>query len=144
MPDFHQSGAITTLHRLGGPGVEDSDPFVFGGGVWPNRNLRWFLRTGTPDLTDEAATLQRAFDTWAARVPLTFTRVFTAAQADLTVSWELGDHGDGDPFEPAGKRFREWVSIPTVDRTLWQSLLTEAVDFARKGLATSSAQLPPT
>ena len=22
MPDFHQSGAITTLHRLGGPGVE--------------------------------------------------------------------------------------------------------------------------
>ena len=57
---------------------------------------------------------------------------------------ELIGSGDGDPFEPAGKRFREWVSIPTVDRTLWQSLLTEAVDFARKGLATSSAQLPPT
>ena len=31
--------------------------------------------------------------------------------------------------------FREWVSIPTVDRELWRTLLAEAVDFARKGLA---------
>jgi hypothetical protein len=48
---------------------------------------------------------------------------------------ELVDNGDGDPFAPAGKVFREWVSIPTVDRELWQTLLAEAVDFARKGLA---------
>ena len=41
----------------------------------------------------------------------------------------------GDPFAPAGKVFREWVSIPTVDRELWQTLLAEAVDFARQGLA---------
>ena len=49
---------------------------------------------------------------------------------------ELIQSGDGEPFAPAGKKFREWVSIPAVDRTLWQSLLTEAVDFARKGLPT--------
>jgi hypothetical protein len=48
---------------------------------------------------------------------------------------DLIDSGDGDPFAPAGKRFREWVSISAVDRTLWESLLAEAVDFARKGLA---------
>ena len=48
---------------------------------------------------------------------------------------ELVQVGDGDPFAPAGKVFREWVSIPTVDRELWQTLLSEAVDFARKGLA---------
>ena len=48
---------------------------------------------------------------------------------------ELLQNGTGDPFAPAGKVFREWVSIPTVDRALWQTLLTEAVDFARKGLA---------
>ncbi len=47
---------------------------------------------------------------------------------------ELVDNGDGDPFAPAGKVFREWVSIPAVDRELWQTLLAEAVDFARKGL----------
>jgi len=32
--------------------------------------------------------------------------------------------------------FREWVSIPTVDRELWQALLAEAVGFARQGLPT--------
>ena len=47
---------------------------------------------------------------------------------------ELVENGHGDPFAPAGKVFREWVSIPTVDRRLWQRLLAEAVDFARKGL----------
>lgn len=47
---------------------------------------------------------------------------------------ELVEEGHGDPFAPAGKVFREWVSISAVDRSLWQSLLSEAVDFARKGL----------
>jgi hypothetical protein len=87
---------------LGGPGVEDSDPFVFTGDTWDDRALRWFLRTGTPDLTDEAATLQRAFDTWAQQVPLSFSQVATAANAHLTVAWETGDHGDGSPFDGSG------------------------------------------
>ena len=47
----------------------------------------------------------------------------------------LVENGRGEPFAPAGKVFREWVSIPTVDRTLWHSLLAEAAAFARKGLA---------
>jgi hypothetical protein len=45
---------------------------------------------------------------------------------------ELVEQGDGDPFAPAGKVFREWVSIPEVDRTLWQTVLAEAVEFARQ------------
>jgi hypothetical protein len=48
---------------------------------------------------------------------------------------ELVEKGHGDPFVPAGKVFREWASIPTVDRGLWQAVLAEAVDFARQGLA---------
>ncbi len=48
---------------------------------------------------------------------------------------DLVEHGHGDPFAPAGKVFREWVSIPTVDRSLWQTVLAEAVDFARKSLS---------
>ena len=43
--------------------------------------------------------------------------------------------GVGEPFAPAGKVFREWVSIPTIDRKLWQTVLAEAVDFARLGPA---------
>lgn len=52
---------------------------------------------------------------------------------------ELIDGGHGDPFAPAGKVFREWVSIPTVDRDLWQTVLAEAVDFARESLGVSGA-----
>lgn len=48
---------------------------------------------------------------------------------------ELVERGDGDPFAPAGKVFREWVSIPALDRKLWRALLDEAVDFAREQLA---------
>jgi hypothetical protein len=48
---------------------------------------------------------------------------------------DLVQNGHGDPFTPAGKVFREWVSIPQVDRSLWQALLADAVDFARQALA---------
>jgi hypothetical protein len=48
---------------------------------------------------------------------------------------ELVETGAGEPFAPAGKVFREWVSIPAVERGLWETLLAEAVDFARKGLS---------
>lgn len=47
---------------------------------------------------------------------------------------ELVQNGQGHPFAPAGKVFGEWVSIHTVDRSLWRALLAEAVDFARHGL----------
>lgn len=40
--------------------------------------------------------------------------------------------GTGVPFAPSGKVFREWVSIPVIDRDLWSTLLADAVDFARK------------
>jgi hypothetical protein len=48
---------------------------------------------------------------------------------------DLIESGAGDPFAPNGRTFREWVSVPAVDRKLWAQLLKEAVDFARKGLA---------
>lgn len=47
---------------------------------------------------------------------------------------ELIEDGDGEAFAPAGKVFREWISIPTIDRDLWQTVLAEAVDFARDSL----------
>ncbi len=47
---------------------------------------------------------------------------------------ELVDSGTGEPFAPAGKVFREWVAIPTVDRELWRTLLDEAAAFARRSL----------
>jgi len=46
----------------------------------------------------------------------------------------LVTEGTGLPFAPNGNAMREWVTVPTVDRALWQDLLAEAVAFARQNL----------
>ncbi|HEY8471865.1 MAG TPA: hypothetical protein VIL37_04420 [Natronosporangium sp.] len=43
---------------------------------------------------------------------------------------ELIAQGDGEPFAPAGRVFREWVAIPRPDRRRWRALLAEAQAFA--------------
>jgi hypothetical protein len=43
---------------------------------------------------------------------------------------ELVASGEGDPFAPAGRTFREWVSIPRADPERWRVILAEALAFA--------------
>lgn len=43
---------------------------------------------------------------------------------------ELVAAGVGRPFAPAGRVFKEWVSVPTPDRRRWRTLLQEGVAFA--------------
>jgi hypothetical protein len=40
---------------------------------------------------------------------------------------QLIEEGPGRPFAPAGKVFREWLSVPEPDRELWLALLREGV-----------------
>lgn len=40
---------------------------------------------------------------------------------------ELITSGLGRPFAPAGRRFKEWVSLPKPDRRRWRALLREGV-----------------
>lgn len=42
---------------------------------------------------------------------------------------ELIAQGVGQPFAPATKVFREWVSVPKRDRRRWRALLREGVEF---------------
>jgi hypothetical protein len=42
---------------------------------------------------------------------------------------ELIQSGVGRPFGPAGKIFKEWLSVPTPDRRRWLALLREGVEF---------------
>ncbi len=42
---------------------------------------------------------------------------------------DLIDDGVGEPFAPAGRVFSEWLSVPTVNRPIWLSLLREGIDF---------------
>lgn len=38
--------------------------------------------------------------------------------------------GKGQPFAPANRVFKEWLSVPKVDRRRWLSLLREGIEFA--------------
>ncbi|MFK8000578.1 MAG: hypothetical protein AB8H86_13340 [Polyangiales bacterium] len=42
---------------------------------------------------------------------------------------ELIEAGKGQPFGPAGKIFREWLSVPKANRKTWMGLLREGVQF---------------
>ncbi len=37
--------------------------------------------------------------------------------------------GEGEPFAPAGKVFKEWLAVTAVDEKRWRELLAEGVDF---------------
>jgi hypothetical protein len=40
---------------------------------------------------------------------------------------ELLASGVGQPFAPAGRVFKEWISVPKPDRRRWRALLQEGV-----------------
>ena len=42
---------------------------------------------------------------------------------------ELVASGVGQTFSPAGKVFKEWLSVPTPDRKRWVALLREGITF---------------
>ena len=52
---------------------------------------------------------------------------------------DLIEQGVGRPFAPAGKVFREWVSIPDRGRRRWRALLRESVAFVAPPEAPSGA-----
>ncbi len=45
---------------------------------------------------------------------------------------ELISHGDGEPFAPAGKVFREWVLVRVYSPELWDQLLEEGRTFVSR------------
>jgi hypothetical protein len=41
----------------------------------------------------------------------------------------LIEAGDGEPFAPGKKVFKEWVAIPAFDEATWTDLLDESIGF---------------
>ncbi|MEL6982699.1 MAG: hypothetical protein AAFO29_09785 [Actinomycetota bacterium] len=42
---------------------------------------------------------------------------------------EIIDAGEGESFAPAGKVFREWLAVTTLDEERWRVLLREGLAF---------------
>jgi hypothetical protein len=45
---------------------------------------------------------------------------------------EVVGSGDGIPFAPNGRTFREWTAVAQLNRKLWTAMLAEARTFANK------------
>ncbi|PON76010.1 Peptidase M10A [Trema orientale] len=76
--------------------------FFEGKPKWPasKSKLTYGFLPGTP--SEAAAAVGRAFNTWASNTHFSFVQAQEYAKADLRVSFERGDHGDGDSFDGAG------------------------------------------
>jgi hypothetical protein len=92
------------LNQLSDAGITGEDPFVlsFNGGPWPSYNIAYRLTNTTSDLTGERDIIDNAFSKWAEVSPLVFTKVDTADEANIKLSFETGDHDDGSPFDGSG------------------------------------------
>ncbi len=44
---------------------------------------------------------------------------------------ELIAAGQGQPFAPAGRVFKEWLSVPKPNKRKWKELLEESIEFVR-------------
>lgn len=72
--------------------------------TWPpfRRDLRYAI-TATSETSIDRSTLSdvfaRAFSRWAAATNLRFTETASESDADITIGFYAGSHGDGEPFD---------------------------------------------
>ncbi|XP_060959013.1 metalloendoproteinase 3-MMP-like [Cannabis sativa] len=86
--------------------------FFQGEPKWPATkfNLTYTFLNGTP--TEAVSAVGRAFNTWASNTQFTFFEAQNNEKADITVSFERRNHGDGDPFDGAGGTLAHAFSPP--------------------------------
>ncbi|XP_053331722.1 collagenase 3-like isoform X1 [Clarias gariepinus] len=67
---------------------------------WSTNKLTYRIENYTSDMpVDEVdSAIERALQVWARVTPLRFTRIYNGV-ADIMISFTVGDHGDGSPFD---------------------------------------------
>ena len=79
--------------------------FVSSGCSYENINqLAFALLNSTPDIagTQEHQAIRNALRTWQEVIPIKFIEVGIKNNPQLTFSWQVGNHGDGSPFDGPG------------------------------------------
>ena len=92
-----------------------AEPFLATGGLVEGTMMgHQCLRTSMSD--QFVATVERSSGNLVVKLP-------RGRVADLI------EAGDGLAFAPAGKVFKEWVSIPVYDEAQWTALIDESMGF---------------
>lgn len=95
----------------------------------------FFWDVATPFLADEAVSKGTMMGFPCLRVNGDFFASADYRSGDLIVKLPadrvlaLIDEGDGEPFSPNGRRFREWVRVVERDAGRWETLIAEAETF---------------
>ncbi|KAJ0100324.1 hypothetical protein Patl1_22007 [Pistacia atlantica] len=76
--------------------------FFAGNPKWPSSkyHLTYAFLQGTR--SDAFSPVRRAFTTWAANTHFSFSEARNSGNADITISFESGNHGDGSSFDGPG------------------------------------------
>ncbi|KAJ0099318.1 hypothetical protein Patl1_21987 [Pistacia atlantica] len=76
--------------------------FFEGNPKWPSTKYHLTYAFLPGIRVDVVKPVRRAFATWAANTHFTFSWTRNISKADITISFESGDHGDGYPFDGPG------------------------------------------
>ncbi|EXB47730.1 Metalloendoproteinase 1 [Morus notabilis] len=76
--------------------------FFSGKPKWPSSKYSLTYSFAEGMLSEDVEAVGRAFQTWASNTHFSFSRAQGNTKADIRVSFERGDHGDGDAFDGAG------------------------------------------
>ncbi|XP_022993647.1 metalloendoproteinase 2-MMP-like [Cucurbita maxima] len=100
--------------------------FFDGNPKWPasKSHLAYGFLPGTP--IEAIAPVGRAFTTWAANTHFTFSQASSYETADIKISFESGDHGDGEAFDGVGGVIAHAFS-PTDGRLHFDAIETWAI-----------------
>uniref|UniRef100_A0A3B4DCB0 interstitial collagenase n=1 Tax=Pygocentrus nattereri TaxID=42514 RepID=A0A3B4DCB0_PYGNA len=83
-------------------GVPDVAAYVDASGSyrWTKNELTYRIENYTPDMSQAEVdhSIKRAFQVWADVTPLRFTRIYSG-EADIMISFVVGDHGDRSPLD---------------------------------------------
>ncbi|XVE83886.1 hypothetical protein DITRI_Ditri16bG0124200 [Diplodiscus trichospermus] len=92
----HHPGGSKSIHEVSHFSFFPQSP------KWPDSqsNLTYAFLPGTR--ADAMNPVANAFQTWASNTHFRFSRIENHRDADLTISFESGDHGDVSPFDGPG------------------------------------------
>lgn len=97
-----QSGLTPNVTGTQHLGVQHYSTFP-GSPRWRKKNLTYAINSAalSPDvsLVDTEIVIDTAFATWAAVISLSFTRIQSLTTADIRVSFDSLNHGDGNAFD---------------------------------------------